>query len=724
MCLDAAMRWVALAIILFAQAGWGGGLPAVPVGLDAYLRWDLWPQQRAGVRAYMRSTYDRTGGNEGADASHFLYQSANDLNVALDVQGPGILYFARYNHWHGSPWHYVVDGVDYEVRETSTADPAHPASNSVFLPGNAFPNPLNWTWSMTKGADLMWTPISFERSFQMAYSRTHYGTGYYIYHQFVEGIPLSHPIRSWSTNMAPERSVLDLIGRAGTDIAPKGTSERAGTWTIEKGSRSSIEISGAPAVVRAIEFSVPRANALEFGRARLRIFWDGRIDASVDAPVALFFGSGTLYNRDDREFLVKSFPMNIRYDEERAYLSCYFPMPFFKSARFEMLAGGSSSIPDVRYRIRMVPNRTAPIHSTYFHATYRDFPTPAPGEDLVLLDTREMEGAREWSGHFVGNSWIFSDRANLATLEGDPRFFFDDSLTPQAQGTGTEEWGGGGDYWGGQNMTLPFAGHPVGARNEKEARNSEDKIESAYRFLLADLMPFGRNAVIRLEHGGENQSTEHYQAVTYWYGLPSASLRQTDELKVGDERSEVAHGYLSPDASAPYEVTSRYEWGVDTFNGKEIYPAHTKVGRKTKGASEFTLRLEPKNFGVLLRRTLDYQFPNQKAEVFIAAVGDRKPQWRRAGTWYLAGGNTCVYSNPKGELAQAEHHAQTSNRRFRDDEFLIARKLTEGKNAIRVRLRFVPVDRPLYPGAPIAESAWSEIKYSAYCFVSPKFSPR
>ena len=50
----------------------------------------------------------------------------------------------------------------------------------------------------------------------------------------------------------------------------------------------------------------------------------------------------------------------------------------------------------------------------------------------------------------------------------------------------------------------------------------EDKIESAYRFLLADLMPFGKNARIRLEHGGTDQSTEHYETVTYWYGLPSA----------------------------------------------------------------------------------------------------------------------------------------------------------------------------------------------------------
>src|SRR4051812_49428088 len=79
--------------------------PVIPVGLDAYRMWDRWPLQRIGARAYMRSTYDRTGGNEGADASHFLYQLAEDDNVALDVRGhPGGLYFVRTNHWHGSPW--------------------------------------------------------------------------------------------------------------------------------------------------------------------------------------------------------------------------------------------------------------------------------------------------------------------------------------------------------------------------------------------------------------------------------------------------------------------------------------------------------------------------------------------------------------------------------------------------------------------------------------------
>src|SRR5262245_25309628 len=156
--------------------------PVIPIGLDAYRQWEKWPMQRIGTRAYMRSTYDRTGGNRSADASHFLYQLADDNNVTLDIEGSGILYFARYNHWHGSPWRYVVDGTEHIVQETSSADPLHPATNSAFLPENLFPSPLTWTWATTKGADLMWAPIAFEKSFRMGYSRARYGTGYYIYH--------------------------------------------------------------------------------------------------------------------------------------------------------------------------------------------------------------------------------------------------------------------------------------------------------------------------------------------------------------------------------------------------------------------------------------------------------------------------------------------------------------------------------------------------------------
>ncbi len=206
-----------------------------------------------------------------------------------------------------------------------------------------------------------------------------------------------------------------------------------------------------------------------------------------------------------------------------------------------------------------------PAQVGYFHATYRDHGVPVPGHDLVLLDTTQAEGGGDWCGHFAGTSFTFSDAAVLTTLEGDPRFFFDDSRTPQGQGTGTEEWGGGGDYWnGGQIETLPFAGHPVGAPSLQQAQGPEDLVESAYRFLVADVMPFGRNARIQLEHGGIDDSTEHYRTVTYWYGLPGACLVPTDTIHVGDPADEAAHGYVSPDASAVESLTSAVRAGAWT----------------------------------------------------------------------------------------------------------------------------------------------------------------
>lgn len=809
--------------------------PPIPVGADAYLMWDHWADQRIGMRAYMRSTYERSGGND--DASNFLYQLSNTRNVTLDVAGPGILYFARYNHWHGSPWRYEVDGAETLVGETSSADPAHPVADSTFFPQDAFPAPLALTWSQTKGADLSWVPIGFQRSFRMAYSRTFYGTGYYIFDQFVGGARLSRPIPTWTARTAPDPAIAKLLGRAGSDIAPP-----PGTTGVRE-DRGRLQLSGTaatevwrsargPTTIRALEFSAPRSEALALSRVRLRVTWDGRSEPSIDAPLSLFYGAGVLYNRDDREYLVKSLPLVIRYDRERVYLSCYFPMPFFRSARIELLPAAGAEPADISWAVRYAPY-TGPANAVgYFHATYRDIPKPVPGQDMDLLNTRAVEGGGDWSGSFVGTSFVFSHDANLTTLEGDPRFFFDDSQTPQGQGTGTEEWAGGGDYWGGENMTLPLAGHPQGARSAQLAKTPEDRIESAYRFLLADLMPFGKNALIRLEHGALNDSAEHYETVAYWYGLPAASLIKTDELAIGDATSEQGHRYVSPTASAPYTIESRYERGVDQLNGQEVYPATTDQGRTQTGDSEFTLRIDPRNVGVMLRRKLDYAYPNQCAEIFVEDSTAGRSRWRSAGAWYTAGSTTSVRSyggalrvfrplqdllrqastvqgdltatipaaGPPLFLTQAtalfakhrsnmspalepeltqlqastraflalraaqgaapddpdltayakaleaalaariafgfgqdlrqsvetgrtEHFVTTSNRRFRDDEFLLPRALTQGRSTIRIRVRFTPVNLALFPGAPAFSSAWSEMRYAAYSFVVPDFKP-
>jgi hypothetical protein len=712
--------------------------PVIPIGLDAFTQWERWPYLRIGVRSYMRSTFDRTGGNNNADAAHFIRQTDDTHNVVLDERGPGILCFVRHNHWHGSPWQYLVDGEETIVTESSTADPVHPLPNSIFEPRQLFPQGLTYTWSVTKGADLSWTPIAFEDSLRLAYGRARYGTGYFMFWKFLPGMShLSRPVEGWGSDSKVPQEILDLIARSGTDIAPADDRAREtvrSDWLRPNERLTIARFEGKPAMIRRLAFRVKEQDAERFAAARLQIYWDSREQPSVDAPVGLFFGAGSLLRDTDQTYIVKSFPMTIKHENGEFLFATYFPMPYHKSVRIELVEQTGQPIEKVRFELRQQPYLDPPNWVGLFHATYRDFPKPERGKDLELLDTRQVEGGGDWCGHIVGTTYTFTKNGRLETLEGDPRYYLDDSLSPQGQGTGSEEWGGGGDYWGGERMTLAFAGHPVG-RPEKQAKLPIDKIHSAYRFLLSDLIPFGRNARFTLERGGANDSNEHYETVTYWYALQSPALVLTDEFDVGNVQSESEHEYHSPDATAPEVVASRHEVGVDhipsPIGGEpiEIVTTTSDDGRHTKTRSEFVLRIKPDAIGVMLRRRLDLQYPNQKAIIYVADAAAEPPTWQDAGTWYTAGGNTAVFGDPHiipekdrkqhVELMPPVHVVQTSNRRWRDDEFLLPPALTKGREAIRIRCEFVPVNEPLFPGHPRQEEAWTEFRYWAYCFVMP-----
>ncbi|MGH7297284.1 MAG: hypothetical protein ACRELB_20260, partial [Polyangiaceae bacterium] len=273
-------------------------VPVLQVGDDAFRRWDLWPAQRIGMRAVMRSTYDRSGGNEAADASHFLRETASSF-VALDLQGQGELRFFRANRWHGSPWHWTVDGADTVVTETNTAHPDAPTPGAAFLPAAAFPAPLALTGSATAGADVSWVPAGFTRSLSLGYERTHYGTGYYVAYLYPPGATdLSQPLAAW-TAQPPAQDVVELVGRAGQDIAPADASvtTASGQLDLVAGATTTVVALTGSSTLRALRFTVPLGQEQALGDARIRITWDDRAAPSVDAPVALFFGAGTLYNR-------------------------------------------------------------------------------------------------------------------------------------------------------------------------------------------------------------------------------------------------------------------------------------------------------------------------------------------------------------------------------------------------------------------------------------------
>src|SRR5262249_1521848 len=160
-----------------------------------------------------------------------------------------------------------------------------------------------------------------------------------------------------------------LISRAGEDIAPSGDAVHTARGMVDVPSSGAVKVLELPGarILRALRFTVPIDSAVAFGRARLRITWDDRGAPSVDAPVALFFGTGTLFNRDGRAQLVKSFPMVIEQTSATVSLSTYFPMPFLRQARIE-LVGADAPIANVAWEARSIVDDAPPNHLGYFHA--------------------------------------------------------------------------------------------------------------------------------------------------------------------------------------------------------------------------------------------------------------------------------------------------------------------------------------------------------------------
>jgi hypothetical protein len=91
----------------------------------------------------------------------------------------------------------------------------------------------------------------------------------------------------------------------------------------------------------------------------------------------------------------------------------------------------------------------------------------------------------------------------------------------------------------------------------------------------------------------------------------------------------------------------------------------TATGLRTARPLQFTLKVDPRNTGVLLRRQLDTAVADQRARVFV----DGQP----AGVWYNPG-------------SYSDRGVDGTVRRWMDDEVLLAARLTAGKSTVTVRV--------------------------------------
>lgn len=270
-----------------------------------------------------------------------------------------------------------------------------------------------------------------------------------------------------------------------------------------------------PAVITMIHFAMPQT--LQLNRdVLIKMYWDGEESPSVDCPFVDFFcdPAGT------RE-VVNSALVN-----KRRGFNAYFPMPFRKSARIELVYDGALEPGDELWRI--MPCYSYVMYRTveriddnegYFHAHWR--------QEALLLGKRDYLALEaQGKGKFVG--WNVTMR--LPGRAGYPvdqneKFYIDGEEVASIEFQGIED--SFGFSWGfppTENM-FPLTGFfPF------------FKGAAAYRFFINDAISFEKS--LRLMIGfGENEhpmfrsqfskmgNELQFSSVVYWYQTePHAEL--------------------------------------------------------------------------------------------------------------------------------------------------------------------------------------------------------
>jgi hypothetical protein len=100
-------------------------------------------------------------------------------------------------------------------------------------------------------------------------------------------------------------------------------------------------------------------------------------------------------------------------------------------------------------------------------------------------------------------------------LEGDEQGWVDGTLRPQLQGTGTEDFFGGGWYFYDRLFSLPLSGFSAHATQGRDCPTPT--CNTAYRVMVGDAVPFARSLRYVIEHGAANAEDAVYGSTAYWY---------------------------------------------------------------------------------------------------------------------------------------------------------------------------------------------------------------
>ena len=212
---------------------------------------------------------------------------------------------------------------------------------------------------------------------------------------------------------------------------------------------------------------------------------------------------------------------------ELLVLSCYFPMPFNKKAKIEIV--NENELPFILYFNIDYEMYKEPLdeNTAYFHASWhRENPCQGWGPDLQtncpeVNNVTNFKGENnytvldvEGTGHYVGCNLTVKHYQGSWWGEGNDMFFIDGEEYPSLNGTGTEDYFN--HAWGMQKNAYPFFGTIV-------HESDTDGFQVSYRFHITDPVRFEKSLKVTIEHGHANHLSDDWSSTAYWYQtLPTA----------------------------------------------------------------------------------------------------------------------------------------------------------------------------------------------------------
>ncbi len=491
--------------------------PEAVLGLPELYRLDRLPAFKSSVEVGSISSYDRTGGNDdGFSGKYSFIREEKEGLVIADLKGPGIIY----RIWTPTP---SDDWVDFYF-DGEASPRIQVQFREMFLGRQApFVAPLV---GYGGGGFYSYVPLPFSRSCKIlirAKRVQFYQVNYALY---APGTPVesfsSMPNPRYLAELAQAQKVFLASGSdLGAQAAPPLTRNELLKNTIRLGAKQTGKLFQIDQPGRIAGLRLYPAAALA-GKPRdlvLKISFDGEGPA-IWCPAGDFFGYA--WGQPAMKSLLIGASQGVAY--------CYFPMPFDRSARVELVSEREAGQP-VEISAELVVNTTprSALEGKFYAGWRRENPT-ADGVPFTFIKTRGR-------GHVVGVILQAQGFESGKTLffEGDDQATIDGKLV--IHGTGSEDFFNGGwydvpDRWE-KRISFPLSGC---LGYDKHLGRT-----GGYRLFLGDAYAYQTSLGLTIEHSGErNNIPTDYCAVTFLYAadrpsdylaLPPAKDRRVNDLQ-------------------------------------------------------------------------------------------------------------------------------------------------------------------------------------------------